>query len=197
MPHLLLIKTTKVVLPFTNYKTSEAQQNLIIKNVDEVTAREGGPMILVTVYHHESRYAEIGCFAEQLFYFSQDKGKMKLNCSAELTSIGRFSVRFLCIKPNVSNDHYEGVYGIYLKPKEENIKIYLQEDLMRIVNLNQDDILKKFNHPEYVTPNLSFCIVDKLFPGNNHQENEIRLIYLRERSENRRLRMLQKHLMSK
>jgi hypothetical protein len=198
MPHLLVLKTPKVVLPFTHYKTTTEQQRLIINNVDEVTAHDGGPLILVTVYHYENRYAEIGCHAEQLFYYSKDKkNKLKFNCCEELTGIGRFSVRYLCFKPNVTKDLYEGIYGLPLKPKEEDIRTDLQEDLLKIARLNKDDILKNFNRPEYVLPSLSYCIADKLFPGDTPMENKIRLTYLSERSENRRLRMLKKYLFPK
>lgn len=198
MPHLLVFKTSKVVLPYTQYKTTKEHQSLMLNNIDGIALHEGSPMFVVTLYQQNNRYADIGCYAEQLFYFEKDNNdKLKTYCCENLTGICRFSVQYLCCKPNIAKEIYEGAYGFYLKPKEENIKTNLQEEVLKTMSLSKEDILKKFNHPEYVLPNLSFCIVDKLFPGDNPAENEIRLTYLREKSENRRLRMLKKHLLSK
>jgi hypothetical protein len=185
------------VLPYTFYKTSDKEQSLIFSNVDEVTSHITYSMDIVSIYYYKGKFADIGCFSEQTFYYSNDKvSGLKFNCQEELTGLNRFSVRLITHKPNVDESRYQGVYGRFLKSKDEVVNIQLRTKVFQLANLSQDELLEKFNYPERVLKDISFLIVDKLFPGKTNKENETRLSYLRERSENRRLRMLKKYLLS-
>lgn len=196
MPNIIMLKTDQVILPYSSYSPSEADITKILDNTDmEIAIRIEGQVYACAIYCDNNTYASYGCISTLKLGF--DKKNNLIN-SRFFFGENRVKVRFITRKPEVDEGIYQGAqYQYLIPPKGEIPNAKLEKEVLQLANHKKEELLKDFNHPELITGDFSYIIVDQLFPGKTQEENKMRLEYLAERSENRRSNMLKRFLRSK
>jgi hypothetical protein len=187
MPNMLLLKTNKVVLPYTQYTLNSSQLDYVKRNSLDPQLLNNCGMYITAIYEYKKTLSNYGTSCQFLY------GNL-INAELPIWGMFRLKPQLLTSKLNVDTKNYQGVYSRYLKPMDEELNENLLEQVLSLAGVNREELLANFNNQEYALSVISYIILDTLVPGKNHRENLLRLEYLAERSENRRLRKIKKYL---
>lgn len=186
--------TEKVMLPLSSYELSIKEKRMYEKSLQDGDMQIYGGKYVGAVYCHNGICSTYGCLSFLPFSFGKDTNKF----IAQDNMIGVGQIK-IANNPEMDNSSLVGELVKYTIPKsgKEVLNVKLRQRLLDLAGFDKDKIVNEYTNPQEALKLLSFLLVDRIFPGNNHVENLIRLNFLSETSENKRLQMLETILFRK